>query len=260
MIPCFFGSSDRQLFGVHHPAQGSERGTGVVLCYPAAQEYMLTHWAFRKLAGMLTREGFHVFRFDYFGTGDSAGEVREGRVAQWTQDVRTAATELQDLTGVQRVSLVGMRLGAALAARAVSEGLSAASLVLWEPLVEGSTYLAELEALQERRSARSLHPPPPRPLEVREELLGFALPRALRDDILGLNLLNTAAWPTVRTQVVVSQERPEYRRLRERIQQAGVPFGYHVVPEEAGGGTPGESALLSNRILQTLTTVVSENA
>jgi uncharacterized protein len=244
---------------MHHPAQGAERATGVVLCYPAAQEYMLTHWAFRKLAGMLAREGFHVFRFDYYGTGDSAGEVHEGRVATWTRDIRQAANELQDMTGVQRVALVGLRLGAALAVRAAQEGLSTAALVLWEPLVDGAAWLRELEQLQTRRSARTLFPQPDSPLEVRQELLGFAFPQALRDDILSLDLAaQPPAWPTTRTHLVAAASRPEYQRLQEQLERTGLPFAHHLVPEEGAGGQ--ESALLSNRVLQTITSLLKEAA
>lgn len=258
MTPCFFGTSERQLFGMHHPAQGAERATGVVLCYPAAQEYMLTHWAFRKLAGMLAREGFHVFRFDYYGTGDSAGEVHEGRVATWAQDIRLAANELQDVTGVQRVALVGFRLGAALAVRAALEGLSTAALVLWEPLVEGGAWLREMELLQQRRSTRTLFPQPESPLEVRQELLGFAFPRALHDDILALDLAALPSWPSTRTHLVAGAQKTEYARLQAHVEKAGLPFQHHLVPEEGTGGQ--ESALLSNRILQTITTLLKEAA
>nr|WP_272491458.1 alpha/beta fold hydrolase [Corallococcus exercitus] len=219
---------------------------------------MLTHWAFRKLAGMLAREGFHVFRFDYYGTGDSAGEVHEGRVATWVQDIRLAATELQDLTGVQRVALVGLRLGAALAVRAATEGLSTAALVLWEPLVQGDAWIQELELLQARRATRTLYPQPESPLEVRQELLGFAFPRALRDDILALDLAALPAWPATRTHLVAGAPRPEYQRLQERLESTGLPFQHHLVPEEGAGGQ--ESALLSNRILQTITTLLKEAA
>ncbi|RKH37638.1 alpha/beta fold hydrolase [Corallococcus sicarius] len=260
MTPCFFGSSERQLFGMHHPAQGAERATGVVLCYPAAQEYMLTHWAFRKLAGMLAREGFHVFRFDYYGTGDSAGAVHEGRVAEWLKDIRHAVNELQDLTGVQRVSLVGMRLGAALAVRAAVEGLSTAGLVLWEPLVEGAAYLKELELLQTRRAARTLFPQPVVPLEVRQELLGFAFPRALHEDVLALDLTALPAWPSTRTHLVTATPKPEYERLQRHLEATGLPFQHHLVAEDTGASTIRESALLSNRVLQTITSLLKEAA
>src|SRR6476620_8559273 len=97
MTPRFFGDAARQLYGVYHAPEGRAREAGVVLCNPGPQEYRHTHWAFRKLAGMLARAGFHVLRFDYFATGDSAGRDDEGSLDQWVLDVATAARELTDL-------------------------------------------------------------------------------------------------------------------------------------------------------------------
>ena len=79
MQPAFFGTSDKPLLGLYHPPTGPRaREVGVLLCYPGPQEYMSCHWAFRKLAALLAREGFHCFRFDYYGTGDSGGEGEDG--------------------------------------------------------------------------------------------------------------------------------------------------------------------------------------
>src|SRR5262245_41582517 len=115
MRPFFFGR-ERRLYGALHEAPGTPRGTGVLLCYPGVQEYNVTHWAFRKLAGLLARDGFQVLRFDYSCTGDSQGDVRDGRLEHWVEDIAMAADELKDAGGVRKVSLVGLRLGAMLAA------------------------------------------------------------------------------------------------------------------------------------------------
>ena len=97
MQPVSFGTSDRQLLGIYYPPEGEQpRDAAVLLCGPAPQEYMLTYWATRKLATLLARHGFPVMRFDYFGTGDSAGETEEGRPRLWVEDVGAAARELLD--------------------------------------------------------------------------------------------------------------------------------------------------------------------
>ena len=73
---------------------------------------MRTHWAFRKLAGFLAREGFHVLRFDYYGTGDSAGDYHESNIGQWLADIHEAADELKDRADVRDISVVGLQCGA----------------------------------------------------------------------------------------------------------------------------------------------------
>src|SRR4051812_9992414 len=177
MIPSFFGKSEAPLLGVYHPPRGTApRDTGVLLCYPAPQEYMRTHWAFRKLATMLAKEGFHVFRFDYFGTGDSAGDSGEATLSKWRENVALAARELRDVASVTKISAVGFRLGAALVATA--DDLMLTDLVLWEPVVRGLVYLGELEAIQTRRLSLDLDPPW-RASERPAELLGFPFPAAI---------------------------------------------------------------------------------
>jgi uncharacterized protein len=47
-------------------------------------------------------------------------------------------------SGIPRVALVGLRFGATLAACAQREGLRAAHLLLWDPVVDGAQYLREL--------------------------------------------------------------------------------------------------------------------
>jgi pimeloyl-ACP methyl ester carboxylesterase len=149
LTPFFFGQSDRQLYGVYHPAQpGAGRAIGVVLCSPFGAEAIRAHRIFRVLAERLARAGAHVLRFDYRGTGDSAGEAAGADLEQWQSDILSADAELRDMSGVTRVIWVGLRLGASLAllaSRRAPPGL--AGLVLWEPVVNGKAYLAELEQM-----------------------------------------------------------------------------------------------------------------
>ena len=137
MKPFFFGRSPRRLFkrsAMSPRASKRSRDEAVVLCYSAPQEYMQAHWTFRRLARQLSDSGFHVLRFDYYATGDSAGESNEGTLAQWCQDIRAAAHEILDLSGARHLSAVGLRLGAAMTTMA---DLRLRSLVLWEPVVYG---------------------------------------------------------------------------------------------------------------------------
>src|SRR5258708_2953762 len=136
MIPLYFGPGDQQLFGVYEPArQGDRASRAAVLCNPAGNEYIHAHRTMRNLASRLSKAGYHVLRFDYYGTGDSAGDSDKGNPNRWFDDIGVAMSELRDMTGATKITLIGLRLGANLAGRvSVRDRLQIESLVLWEPL------------------------------------------------------------------------------------------------------------------------------
>ncbi len=245
----FFGSSNRQLFGVYHPPRATvARDAGVLLCYPGIQEYNAAHWAFRKLAGMLAREGFHVLRFDWFGTGDSAGDASEGRPDLWLQDLETAARELRDASGVTSTAIVGMRLGAALATLACRDRrVQPSDLLLWEPVVSGAKYVSELDAQDRRENFQLLHG-----VHIeQDELVGYPFPPSLRESLMEIDLFASTLPSTVRTSIWSAVDRPDCRALRDALSQGGSEVTFRHVPEDASRTNVGvrESALLSNTIL-----------
>jgi uncharacterized protein len=177
MTPFFFGEAETQLLGVHHPAlTAPARDLGVALCYPCGHELTGAQRTFRVLGTRLARAGFHTLRFDYYGTGDSAGESREGRTERWLDDVESAVDELRRRGRLLRVSLVGLRLGATLATLAAARRTDVECLVLWEPIVNGAAWLAEARArhqawLKAETRARKAA----RRLATEQELLGAPL-------------------------------------------------------------------------------------
>lgn len=154
MNPFFFGSSRRQLFGAYDPPREGGR-RGAVLCYPLAREYLLAHPTFRHLARLLSSSGWHVLRFDYYGTGDSAGDFEDAGRDLWLADIETAIDELKDISQLARVSLIGMRYGAVLAAMAARRRRDVESLVLWDPVPDGRAYLSELGVTSRTEGASS---------------------------------------------------------------------------------------------------------
>src|SRR4051794_30983439 len=141
------GPESRPLFGwLSRPAGGLARG-GAILCPPMGEEGRAAHRTFRRLAEELAEHGIVALRFDYDGTGDSAGfQDDPDRVAAWLASVEAARQYLLDL-GVPSVSAVGMRLGATLAGCQAAASTPFASLVCWDPCLSGRTFLREGEAL-----------------------------------------------------------------------------------------------------------------
>jgi pimeloyl-ACP methyl ester carboxylesterase len=162
----FFGAGERRLFGVYHPP-AVERPVvaAAVLCYPFLQEYLRSHRAFHRLAGLLTARGWHVLRFDYSGCGDSYDDSRLDGGA-WRTDVALACRELRERAQTSRVALIGLRQGASLAASVSCDLQPLSELVMWDPVIDGPAFGRELLAFRKavtlspgaRRQIEELHP------------------------------------------------------------------------------------------------------
>ncbi|TNC82668.1 MAG: hypothetical protein C9356_01980 [Oleiphilus sp.] len=150
MKPFFFGESAAPLYGVYHPPLVSPaRKEAVLLCAPFGQEYMRSHRAYRQLALLLSKKGYPVLRFDYRGTGDSGLDPEQVTTEDWIQDIRVAAEELKHMSQASNLCLVGLRMGALLAAEAIKrhpDELNADRLVLWDPVLSGKDYVEEIRS------------------------------------------------------------------------------------------------------------------
>lgn len=217
--PRFFGSARRPLYGVHHAPAAAGRRAGVVLCPAAPQESRQTHWAVRQLAIQLADAGVHALRFDYSGTGDSAGDDDAIDFDAWVTDARDAAAELRDVAGVRRVAFVGLRLGAAVAWRAAAAEASPGDLVLWEPVIDGAAYLAELEAAHQWTLREAVYPE--RIARLPGECLGFVVPPAMRDAVAAIDLLREPFGAAPRTLLVDAAQRASCAQLARRLTADG---------------------------------------
>src|SRR6185295_1904712 len=100
-------------------------------------EYMRSQFALRELAIALAGRGEHVLRFDYRGTGDSAGELADFGVADWLEDIDLAIREAREISGSVRVRVLGVRAGALLACQGAGDSNEVQSFVLWDPVTDG---------------------------------------------------------------------------------------------------------------------------
>ena len=118
--PMYYGPAERRRFAmVHTPDEGS--GPAVVLCPPLAYEAVCAHAALLDLADLLADAGCTVVRIDYDGTGNSVGsDTDPDRVAAWLASIDDAVDHFVD-RGWEPVTLLGLRIGATLAATVAAQ-------------------------------------------------------------------------------------------------------------------------------------------
>jgi alpha-beta hydrolase superfamily lysophospholipase len=153
------GNGDGAFFAwLHEDAAAVARDTVAVICPPGGYEYTRAHRTLRHLADRLARAGIPALRFDYHGTGNSAGDDFDAdRVATWIDNIRGACEQARRATGRSRLVLIGVRLGATLAALASRE-IAVDDLVLWYPVVSGKSYVREMQAIAMSVEGAESHP------------------------------------------------------------------------------------------------------
>src|SRR5690349_23606894 len=93
--PIYFGDPGSRLFGWIHRPTPQVRSIAVLLCNPLGDDVVRAHRSVRHLAENLCAAGFSVLRFDFHGTGDSAGTERDpGRLDAWRHDIGLPIDEL----------------------------------------------------------------------------------------------------------------------------------------------------------------------
>jgi alpha-beta hydrolase superfamily lysophospholipase len=220
-VPFHFGPAARPLFGFYHPPTGAGvRGMGVLLCNPIGDDLIRAHRTFRHLAERLSAAGFAALRFDFDGTGDSAGDERDpDRVAAWRADVTVAAAELRARSGFERLALVGLRLGGTFAALGAADLGGVDALVLWSAYDDGKTFVAETTKAHKMHvmlQPMSFSGGPP--ASDGQEGLGFLLTSQAIADLTGLGLASLSRAPARQTLVLeagnVARADPIAARLR----------------------------------------------
>lgn len=263
MIPFRFGPDRSDLFAVFHQgARANRRSVAVLLCNPYGQEAVRTHRMYRVLAERLEKKGYDVLRFDYFATGESAGDDEQGDLERWRDDVHEAHRELRKRSRASRQVWVGARLGATLALLAAAASDDPPdTLVLWDPIVDGKAYLDELDASHARQIRSSFSIVPPGVALARQgEALGFGTHPQFEAQFAALNADRLAQARVRRAMLLAPAEDLGVQALAQALRATAVDtrlvgFGHAFdwVSEEALN-----TALVPAEALQHLVALVEE--
>ena len=181
-----FGPGERRLFGVFHPPAQAARAAAL-MCPPLLHEHARSYRFFMGAAELLAESGVASLRFDYYGTGDSAGDTGDFHPARAGEDIALAADALVERAPGVPLVVIGVRASAVLA-RAHAASIGATALCLWQPVLDAPAYLQELDALDAaERSSRLRYPFVSQgPSADPGELAGFSLPRNFREEWLAI--------------------------------------------------------------------------
>lgn len=232
--PLFFGPAARPLFGWVHPgAADRPHDVAVVVCAPFGYEAQCAHRSLRHFARTAAEAGFCALRFDVDGFGDSAGnDLEDGRWEHWVASVSHAIDAAKTASGAARVIVLGVRLGATLAAEAARVRDDVEGLVAIAPVVSGKAWLREQRALQ---IALDLAPAPegvPVPTGI-QECVGYSLTEQTRDAITRVDLTTAEGGPANKVLIIDRDDRPPSESWAQHLRGRGAAVerltlpGYH---------------------------------
>jgi alpha-beta hydrolase superfamily lysophospholipase len=251
--PIWFGPRQRPRFGWFHEPDSGRARSGVVLCPPIGDEERRVYLTFRKLAESLAMAGLAVLRFSYDGTGDSAGTLDDpDRVEAWTATI-SDAVDVVRAAGVERVAVVGMRLGATLATHAA--GTMARPLdavVLWDPCVTGREFLRHQQVLL------TTIPGQPPANEEGVDTPGYHFSASLVEELRSLEIVPVAN-PETRTLVLARRDRPAPGRL-DRALGSSPADRLDALGQDELLDVPPLSAVIPWKSIEAITTWLSEAA
>ncbi|HMN42992.1 MAG TPA: alpha/beta fold hydrolase [Povalibacter sp.] len=249
--PLYFGDPERPLFGwLHQPAE-QRASIGLVICSPTGYEAVCARRAIKHLASDAARAGIPALRFDYDGTGDSAGtDLDDNRLRSWTKSIEMAIDALRSHSGVQRVCLLGIRLGATLATLVASKRSDIDALIGVAPIVNVRTYLRELRALSLARPRTS--PPDVTDGDVLEAA-GFEMTLQTREALLAVDLMKESPPPSLRVLIIERDDMPSNDAWPRHLQAAGVNVESLRPPGYAAMMLDSHEAQLPTRIIATVT-------
>ena len=205
--PLWLGAAPRRLYGALH--RGAVRAPlGVVLVPPLLHEQPRSRRFLVEVASEFAQLGLHCLRFDFYGSGDSDGESQEADFRSMKQDLDIAVSALRERTRVSRVAMIGWRGSALPLQEWVHHGGPCDLVALWEPIVDGHSWLDELVSNDE--SERALRSPPragiPRLTDPSDgQLMGFGVSSRLRADLANASSRDSPPagiprWAVVRTE------------------------------------------------------------
>jgi len=125
-LPVTFISQGHQIVGMHHRSRGERL---VILCHGFMSSKSECRRLFVETGRAFAAEGLDVLRFDFYGSGDSAGDFGDSLISLYIANLHDAIAWARGL-GFARIAVLGHSMGGATAVLTLAES-PVDALVTW---------------------------------------------------------------------------------------------------------------------------------
>ncbi|MFS8137046.1 MAG: amino acid adenylation domain-containing protein [Thermomonas sp.] len=188
--PMWLDSDRGALYAALHPAMHVGK-VGILVAPPLFHELPRSRRLMTEVCVKLAAHGLPCLRFDYFGTGDSAGSGEVAEFSGMRGDLRCAEEALRRLANVERIVVLTFHGGALPVTSWLERGARVERAVFWEPIGDGAAWLGQLESEQQRELCSCERYPLRGGAPVMDDpdrLMGYAASAQLRRDIASSRL------------------------------------------------------------------------
>ena len=197
--PRFLGGEGEKIFTLQACGRAPAKAH-IVFVPPFGEEMNRCRALVSTQARHFAESGYSCTIIDFYGCGDSQGELRDASLQIWQENIRLTIETLQGEVDAP-VILWGLRLGAFIALDfAAKTGLEIESILLWQPVLSGERYVTQI--LRQRVAAlagKDLAPETTAQIKAKlmagecVEISGYTVGGTLMQDIEQLSLAGMTA-------------------------------------------------------------------
>ena len=221
----YFGETGRRCIGAlvqPHDRSDVIGRSGVVICDPFGIEALAADRTLNHLVAALVAAGVTVLRFAPPGAGDSVDLCAgESIVGQWQSAIASAIELVSGTLGGAPVAVIGLRLGATLAAAVAAERSDVDRIVLWAP-VAGRPFTRELKLLGAAVNND--------PTALAVEAGGFGLNQASIDELSPIDIAKLPRRPAPEVLIVDRDDVPGAGKLAVHLRSLDAMVDAPILP------------------------------
>lgn len=144
VTPVFITAPQGPVFALHFVPAGELPCRRTIMVVPSfAEEMNRCRSMVTMLARGLAPRGIGTLVLDPYGTGDSGGEFTDHTWEGWLADLQAGLAWLRD-RGVACDTMLGVRVGAMMAAQVALALGTVRHLAFWQPVLSGKTFFNQL--------------------------------------------------------------------------------------------------------------------